>query len=59
MQTGARSPLPSALAAPLERSMIRPLTNGPRSLMRTTMLLPVRLFHTLNPGAEGQPVMGL
>jgi hypothetical protein len=25
---------------------MRPLTNGPRSLMRTTMLLPVRLLIT-------------
>ena len=33
---------PSALAAALLKSIMRPLMNGPRSLMRTTTSLPVR-----------------
>ncbi len=36
--------------------MIRPLTNGPRSLMRTTMLLPVRLLTTATLVPKGSPL---
>ena len=37
---------PSFLAAPLERSITRPLMNGPRSLMRTIIDLPVLAWVT-------------
>src|SRR5262245_21215704 len=38
---------PMARAAPNARSITRPRTNGPRSLMRTTTDRPVRTFITL------------
>jgi hypothetical protein len=34
-------PMPSTRAAPLDRSMHRPLTNGPRSFIRTVTARPV------------------
>jgi hypothetical protein len=40
-ETIAVPPMPSARAAPVDRSMHRPFTNGPRSLMRTVTLRPV------------------
>src|SRR5689334_6434623 len=48
MQTGAWPELimPMRCAAALERSMMRPRMKGPRSLMRTITLLPVRLLVT-------------
>src|SRR5690606_26856694 len=38
---------PSCCAAAFDRSMTRPLMNGPRSLMRTTTDLPLRWLVTL------------
>jgi hypothetical protein len=45
--TCAVPPMPMARAAALERSIVRPLTNGPRSLIRTKTDLPFNLFVTL------------
>ena len=42
----APASIPSLWAAVYDRSMIRPSTNGPRSLMRTTTALPVARFVT-------------
>jgi peptidoglycan hydrolase-like protein with peptidoglycan-binding domain len=44
--TGARPLKPSARAAAGVRSMMRPRTNGPRSLIRTVTLRPLRLLVT-------------
>ena len=40
-KTFSRSAIPSARAAPVDRSMQRPFTNGPRSLTRTLTLRPL------------------
>ena len=45
---------PSLLAAALDRSITRPLMNGPRSLMRTMTDLAVLLVGDLELGAEGK-----
>src|SRR5947207_7435325 len=45
---------PSWVAAPRERSSMRPLTNGPRSLMRTTTLRPLFLLVTLSLVPNGK-----
>lgn len=41
-------------AAAFDRSMIRPLTNGPRSLIRTTTDLPVRELVTFTLVPKGR-----
>lgn len=45
--TGAVPPIPIALEAARERSIQRPRTNGPRSLIRTTTLRPLLRFVTV------------
>jgi len=40
-ETIAVPPMPSTRAAPVDRSMHRPFTNGPRSFIRTVTLRPV------------------
>src|SRR5262245_62911896 len=45
---------PSCLAAASETSSIRPLTNGPRSLMRTTTLRPLFWLVTLTRVPNGR-----
>lgn len=40
-ETFSRSAIPNARAAPVDRSMQRPFTNGPRSLTRTVTLRPL------------------
>ncbi len=45
--------MPSLFAAPTERSMIRPRTNGPRSVIVTTTLLPLLpITRTLLPNGS-------
>src|SRR5262249_47978830 len=44
--TGASPLKPSSFAAAGVMSMMRPRTNGPRSLMRTTTVRPLRRFFT-------------
>jgi hypothetical protein len=46
--------MPIAFAAALERSITRPCTNGPRSLIRTTTARPVRplVTRTLVPNGR-------
>ena len=46
-ETTAVPSMPSARAAPFDRSMHRPFTNGPRSFMRTVMLRPVECEVTM------------
>src|SRR5690606_1965103 len=45
---------PSFAAAALERSMTRPLMKGPRSLMRTTTVLPLRRLVTFTFVPKGR-----
>src|SRR3954447_22591492 len=45
---------PSCLAAASDRSSMRPLTNGPRSLMRTTTLRPLFWLVTLSLVPNGR-----
>jgi len=56
MQTGAwpDRTMPILPAAALDRSMIRPLTNGPRSLIRTMTDFPVREFVTFTLAPKGR-----
>jgi hypothetical protein len=46
MRTLPVLPMPMARAAPLLKSIARPFTNGPRSLIRTMMERPLREFVT-------------
>lgn len=46
--------LPILLNADFERSMMRPLTKGPRSLILTITLLPLLLFVTLTFEPKGK-----
>ena len=45
---------PSRLAAPFDRSITRPLMNGPRSLIRTTTLRPLLRLVTFNLVPKGK-----
>ena len=45
---------PSSVAAALERSITRPLMNGPRSLMRTTTDLPLCRLTTVHVVPNGK-----
>lgn len=51
--TCARPPMPISLAAAFERSMIRPPTKGPRSLMRTMTVSPLLVLVTLTRVPNG------
>lgn len=51
--TGAKPEKPSARAAAGERSIIRPGTNGPRSLMRMITLRPLRRLVTRTNEPKG------
>ena len=56
--TGARPLTPIARAAAGLKSMTRPRTKGPRSLIRTITARPVRLLTTVTLVAEWQGAMG-
>ena len=56
--TGVSPEKPSARAPAGVRSMIRPRTNGPRSLIRTVTDLPLRRLIDFDSGPKRQCPMG-
>jgi hypothetical protein len=52
-ETIAVPPMPSTRAAPVDRSMHRPFTNGPRSFIRTVTLRPVKCEVTVTCEPNG------